>query len=354
MQFPRSRSAAIPASPVRWSLVPMAALLASCGGGGGGDDSDDFFQVLAYYDFAITNPSGAPAPLTRTVIRPPFPGDEYTIDAGTGSIRGRYFTNDSDFTIADTTTYTVTWSQGGPDPTQFSVGFTSPASFPSGNFMPVSGSFAVTWGTETITVDYGFTVELGLNGGPPVVLTPAEFNVLDIPPTSAPDWQRVAARASHALLDVLGRARGVVDFLERVNDGELDSGQSVTPCTMIPGSPPAGIGQSGEVVAVELGGGSQYRSTYTDCFVTSGAQPTRGVLATGTINRNNLVTTVDGGSEGGSLVEFGFVGSAQASGGVSFATRARGMTESAPGTWTFVDGETVDSGGFSIHFTYPD
>lgn len=335
------------------AVLVLASSLAACGGGGGGDDSDDFFQVLAYYDYAITNPAGAPAPLTRTVIRPGFPGDEYSIDAGTGSIRGRYFTNTADFTIADTTTFTVNWSEGGPTPAVFSVGFTAPASLPSGNFMPGSGSFAVTWGTDTITVDYGSTVELALNGGAPVVLTPSEFNLLDIPPSAAPDWQRVAARASHALLDVLARARGTVDFLERVNDGELDSGQAVNACTLIPGTPPAGVGQSGEVVAVELGGGSAYRSTYTDCFITSGALPTQGILATGTINRNNLVTTVEGSSEGGNLVEFGLVGSAQASGGLSFALRARTMTESAPGTWTFSGGETLDTGGFSILFTYP-
>lgn len=350
MQFPRSRSPAAPTSPFHWFLPGLAALLASCGGGGGGgDDSDDFFQVLAYYDYAITNPAGAPAPLTRTVINPGFPGDQYTIDAGTGSIRGRYFTNDGDFTIADTTTYTVNWTEGGPAPALFSVGFTAPASFPSGHFLPDSGSFAVTWGTDTITVDYGFTVEVALNGGAPAILTPSEFSVLDRPPSSAPDWQKIASRASRALLYALGSARGVVDLLERVNDGELDSGQSVAACTTIPGSPPAGIGQTGEVVTVELGGGSQYRSTYTDCFITSGAPPTLGVLVTGTINRNNLVTTV----EGGNLVEFGFVGSAQAAGGLSVALRARAMTESSPGTWAFSGGETVDSGGFSILFAYP-
>ncbi len=353
MKFPACR----PVSPrflfARLPVLALAALLTGCGGGGGGgdDSEDDFFNVLAFYDYAISNPAGAPAPFTKTVKAPGQPDDVYVVNAGTGTVRGRYFTNDGDLTVAGTTTYSVDWRQGGPAPSGFAIGFTSEASLPANRALPISGSFAITWGTDTITVDYAPDgVDVALNGGIPVTFTAPEFLVLDLPASVATDWQRVAARASRALNDLLVQARAVPVFLERVNAGELDSGQSATACTTIPGSPPAGIIQAGELVSVELGGGDRYRTTFTDCFSRSGSQATIGFLGTGTVDRNNLVTTVNGGSQGGALVEFGFV----APGGISLDTLLRVLEESSPGVWTFNGNETAVNGGFSILYTYPD
>jgi len=343
------RTSPFPAS--RWPLLALTALLTACGGGGGGDDDeDDFFNVLAFYDYAISNPPGGPAPVTKTVRAPGQPDDTYSINAGTGTIRGRYTGSTEDLTIAATTTYTVDWSGGGPAPTSFTVAFTSPGDLPRNLNRLTNGSFAVTWGTDTITVDHNQAdVQVALNGGVPVTFPFTNYAVLDLPGVVAEDWQRVAARASRALTETLLQARAVPVFLDRVNDGELDSGQAVTVCQSIPGAPPAGVMQTGEDRAEELSGGDQYRTTFDDCFFPSTLVDDVGFVANGTVNRVNLVTDPVSGGQGSSLLEFGFV----APGGVTYDTLLQVATESTPGVWTFDGNETEVTGGWSILFTYP-
>jgi hypothetical protein len=351
VQFPHDhpRELWLPAS--RWPLLALTALLTACGGGGGGGgDEDEFFNVLAFYDYAISNPAGGPVPVTKTVRAPGQPDDTYSINAGTGTIRGRYTTSTENLTIAATTTYTVNWSAGGPAPASFAVAFTGQGDLPSNLDRLTNGSFAVTWGADTITVDHNQAdVQVALNGGAPVTFPFTNYAVLDLPGVVAEDWQRVAARASRALTETLLQAKTVPSFLERVNDGELDSGQAVTVCESIPGTPPAGVMQTGENRAQELGGGTQYRTTFDDCFFPSPFVNDVGVIANGTIDRVNLVTDPTSGGEGSSLLEFGFV----APGGVTYDTLSQFATESAPGVWTLDGTEIEVTGGWSILFTYP-
>lgn len=350
MQFPRDRSLAPRLNAPRWPLLAVTALLTACGGGGGGnDDEEDFFNVLAFYDYAISNPAGGPPPVTKTVRAPGQPDDVYTINAGTGTIRGRYTGSTENLTVAATTTYTVNWSGGGPAPATFTVAFTSEGSLPSNLNRLTNGNFAVTWGANTITVDHNQgDVQVALNGGAPVTFPFTNYAVLDLPGVVAEDWQRVAARASRALTETLVNARAVPAFLERVNNGDLDSGQDVTVCESIPGTPPVGVMQTGEDRAEELSGGDRYRTTFDDCFFPSAFVDDVGFIGNGTVDRVNLTTTVNGGP-GGSLIEFGFV----APGGVIYDTTLGIVTESTPGVWT-LDGNTTEvTGGWSILFTYP-
>ncbi|MBL8224809.1 MAG: hypothetical protein JNM50_05710 [Chromatiales bacterium] len=333
----------------RHLMVPLVAtsLLAGCGGGGG-DDEDDLSFLLTTYDYAITNPAGSPPGFIRTIITPGQPDDVYSINAGTGSARGALTLGSGAVTFTDTTTFTVTWSQGGPVPAHFSVGFTEGGSLASGNFLPVTGAYAVTWNGNTIAVDYGNTVAVQLNGGAPVSFAPFDFILLDGPGSSAPDWQRVAARAARAHGDLLGQVRNASAFLESIYDGELDSGQAAAACGTIPGMPPAGIPQVGEVVATDLGGGD-YRTTGNSCF--RQANPDRGALTTGTIDFRNLVVETDAS---GAIVRAGFEATGSGTGGVSFDTRLRLMTSSPSGsTWSFSGAEQHQDGGFSIVFTAP-
>lgn len=329
-----------------------AAVLGGCGGGGGGgDDGDDGPGefLLAQYEFAVTNPAGAPAPLTRTQLTPGQDPDTYSVDAGTGTIRGLYTLASRNLSVDVATSYTVDWSEGGPVPAQFSVGITSAASYPAGDFIPGTGAFAVTWGTDTITVQYGATVQVALNGGAPASFAPFDFLQLDQPVSAAPDWQRVAARASRALVDVLNPVRAAGDFLESVYDGDFDSGQAVNTCATIPGTPPDGVGQVGEIVTTALGGGD-YDTMATDCFGQATGSPTVGVLLSGGIERRNLVSDADGS---GAIVRAGFVGSAGSPGGIAYDSRQRTMNEALPGVWVFSGNEVTLDGGFSIEFTEP-
>jgi hypothetical protein len=330
-------------------LLAGCLVLSACGGGGGGDDEDEeVVNLVATYNFAITNGPGAPDAYVRTeTVASGPPDDVYSLDAGTGSIRGSFVRSSLAITIAAATTYTVDWTGRGPTPAAFTVSFTQDASFPTGNFLPSTGAFAVTWGTDTITVDYGNTVFVALNGGAPVGFTPFDFALLDSATSVAPDWQRVAARASGALLDVIAQVRPTAVLLEGIYDGEFDLGPVVVPCPAIPGSPPAGIPQVGDITTTDLGG-DDYRTTATACFSLASGQTT-GALFGGTLERRNLVSTVTNGL----LTRAGFEGTASVPGGLVFDRSTRLLTESAPLVWTFLTAETRDSGGFSLVFTAP-
>jgi hypothetical protein len=215
----------------------------------------------------------------------------------------------------------------------------------------VTGAYAVTWSGNTIAVDYGNTVLVQLNGDPAVSFTPADFVQLDAAGSSAPDWQRVAARAARAHGDLLAQVRSVGGFLESIYDGDLDSGQAVRTCDTISGTPPPGIGQAGEAVATDLGGGD-YRATGNACFRQSTLSATSGSLSTGTIDYRNLVFDTDASD---AIVRAGFEATTSVAGGVTFDTRLRLMSASAPGgTWSFSGAEQLQDGGFSIVFTDPD
>lgn len=337
-------------SPTGLRPLPVLLLVAgltACGGGGGGfDDEDDFFQILAYYDYAVTNPAGAPPPLTRTIVNAGSPTNVYSIDAGTGTVRGRYFTADRNLSFTNTSTYTVNWSGGGPLPALLFVGVTANGSFPTGNFIPVSGALAITWGLETITVQYGNAVQIALNEGVPLQFTPFAFSELDLD-TAAPDWQRVASRASRALVDLLTEVRNNVGFLERVYNGDLDSGQAVTACTTIPGTPPPGVtNQTGEIIAQELNT-RNYRNTANECFMS--ATPNFGLLLDGTVDLRNLATTVDNGV----LVGFSLLGAPGQPGGVSFDFDLISLQQTLPGVWNFSGGQRSTTGGYNLAFQYP-
>lgn len=335
----------VPTLVSRFVTLLLATGLTACGGGGGGSyDEDDFFQILAFYDYTVTNPAGAPPPFTRTATNPGLPADVYSVDAGTGSIRGRFTTSNGNMSFNDTSTYTVNWSQGGPAPAQFFVAVTVNGSFPSGNFIPDSGALAVTWGLDTITVQYGSPLQIALNGGPPVLFTPFDFSILDAN-TAAPDWQRVASRASGALVDLMSEVRNNASFFRRVYDGDLDSGQAVTTCTLIPGTPPVGVVNQGEIVAQELNA-QNYRITSDECFIQAPGAPTTGALRDGTVDLRNLVTTV----QDGNLVSFSLLGSPGETGGVSFDVDLSIMLENPPGTWSFSGTQQSTTGGYNLAF----
>jgi hypothetical protein len=336
-RVPNRRLAALPLATI------LLAALTGCGGGGG-DDADDeaFVDLLPSYQYALTNPAGGPAVFTKTVIAPGQTTDVYSFDAGGGSVRGTVNLNTDTLSIGVVTTFTVNWSGGGPTPGNFAVGFTQSASQPSGSAfgLPTSGAYAVTWDGQTITVTFngGTTIDVALNGAAAQAFTPSQFVALDVGGSAAPDWQRVAARSARALVDVLGRTRGIVAFLEDLNFGEFDSGQRVTTCATIPGSPPAGIAQTGQFVVNELSA-DDWRTTFTDCFAPF-SSPAVGALTTGTLDLQNLVVTDDGS----------FVVSATLGGAVSDA-RLRGISESVPGVWSFNGNETRIDGGFRVAFT---
>jgi hypothetical protein len=334
----------------RAAPVVAAIAVAGCGGGGGGDDDEDVAFLLSQYNYAITNPAGSPASFVRTVITPGQPDDAYSINSGTGSAHGALNLSSGTVTFTDATTFAVTWSQGGPTPAVFSVGFTEGGSLPTGNFLPGTGAYAVTWNGNTIAVDYGNSVAVQLNGDPAVLFAPVDFVQLDVAGSAAPDWQRVAARASRAHLDLLAQVRNVGNFLESIYDGDLDSGQAVVTCDTIPGTPPAGVPQVGEAIATDLGGGD-YRATGNACFRPSTVSTTTGFLQTGTIDYRSLVFQADATD---TIVRAGFEGAASSPGGLTFDTRLRTMTASAPGgTWSFSGAEQQQDGGFSIVFTAP-
>jgi hypothetical protein len=329
-------------------VIGTFLVLSGCGGGGGDDEEEEFTFLLTQYNYAITNPAGAPASFIRTLITPGQTDDVYSINSGTGTVRGALNLSSGTVAFADTTTFTVTWSQGGPSPALFSVGFTEGGSLATGNFIPVTGAFAVTWNGNTIAVDYGNTVSVQLNAEPPVLFTPSAFVQLDVAGSAAPDWQRVAARASRAHSDLIVQVRSVAGFLEAIYDGELDSGQAVVTCDTINGTPPAGVPQVGEAVATDLGA-DNYRTSGNSCFRQSSLSTTSGFLLSGTTEFRNLAFESDAD---GAIVRAGFEGTAVIPGGVTLDTRTRSMTApAAGGAWSFSGAEQLQDGGFSIIFT---
>lgn len=336
-----------PWRPILLAVIP-ATLFLGCGGGGDDDEDDEEAPVvlLSEYNYAITNSAGAPAPFERSQLTNGAVTDAYRVNAGAGSIRGRYVRSSGSFTIATSTTYSVDWNVGGPSPGQFSVSFTEQASLPRSNFQPGSGAYTVSWNGNTIRVAYGAsTTEVSLNGAAPIAFAPVDFANLRNSTSAAPDWQRVASLASGALVDVLRRAAAVAALLEVIHDGGLDSGQAVAACTEFPGAPPPGIGQRGEVVATNLGG-DNFRSTANDCFSRGAGQPI-GVLGTGTVDYRNLVLT----ESGSSVTRAGFEGTAARSGGVTYNLRERFVREAAPMVWQFENFESRLAGGFSLVFS---
>ncbi len=333
--------------PVLLILVP-ATLMVGCGGGGGDDDEDEDVPapLLAEYDYTITNSTGAPAFFERSSLSNGVASETYRVSAGAGGIRGRYVRSSGSFTITTSTAYAVDWTVGGPSPSQFNVSITAQASLRRSDFQPESGAYSVSWNGNSIGVTYGPTTRVSLNGATPVEFAPVDFSLLRSS-TTAPDWQRVASMASGGLVDVLRRAAAVGSFLEAINDGALDSGQSVVACTEFPGAPPPGIGQRGEIVSTDLGG-DNFRNTFNDCFSRNQGQPV-GVVVTGTVDNRNLVTT----ESSTAVTRAGFEGTAARSGGVTYNVRNRFVRETAPMVWQLEDFENRVAGGYSLVFTAP-
>ena len=336
------------ARPLARHLPPIFAmlLLTACGGGGGGggDDEPDPF-LSASYDFEVTNPAGAPPPLTNVGIQDGNPVDQYSVDAGTGSFRGRYTVDSEDVGVFTTTTYTVDWTLGGPVPTLSTVAVTQQPTWELTRQTPSNGALAITWNNQVITVTYDLdTVDVALDGGVPVSWPIASFLTLDQPDSASPDWQQVAGRASRAMSLMVSQVRSNATFMGMLVDGALDSGPDIVTCESIPGTPPLGIRQTGEVVTSELNP-ADFRVTQDDCFVPT-SQANIGFLLTGTTDRENLQFTVE---SGGLVSQAGFTGSAQTPGGVELDTRRRIINETA-GAWDFTDSEATLSGGYSILF----
>jgi hypothetical protein len=339
---------------IRTALVlGCLSLVVGCGGGGGSgsgggpDDDEEVLNLLTSYEFSISNPEGAPGEMIRSNLSGGVATTVYEVDAGTGSIRGNYTLASGDMFIAETTTYAVDWTVGGPSPSSFTVAFNQQSALPRDNFLPADGSFTVAWAGNDIEVTYGASsTDVSLNGAAPVSFNPLDFSLLKVS-TTAPDWQRVASMASGALVDVVRRGGSVAALLVAIFDGELDTGQSVIQCTGIPGTAPGGVGPVGEIVTVDMGA-DEYLSTATDCFSRVTGQPI-GALLTGTVSYGNLVST-----ESNNLItRAGFEGSAQRSGGVSYDLRQRFVRETEPLVWNFENFEDRLEGGFSIVFTEP-
>jgi hypothetical protein len=313
-------------------VLALAAFLAACGGGGGSSFQGGGAKLLAVYDFAVTNPGGGPGSLVRTLVTPELPDDIYALDAGTGTVQGQYSLATGDFTVADSTTFNVDWSGNGPVPAEFSVGVTAELAQAFGDFQPRDGALAVEY-----AVNPAGDTRIALNDGEPVLLTPAAFNQLDEPGTVAPDWQRVAARSSRVLVDLLDQVRGMAGFVEDVLDGQLDNDQSFR-CDSIPGIPPGGVLNPGTLDRSNLGG-DDYLVDATDCFSQAG---TTGFLSNGTITVQNLDSEED---EDDVVIRAGVDR-------ILVDTAVERLSESG-GNWNFTGDATFYGGGFSLEFTAP-
>lgn len=330
------------------ALAPAAlltALLTACGGGGGSSFDDGGASLLTVYNYEVTNPGGGPASLVRTLITPELPDDVYAINAGVGTVVGAYSRATGNFTVSDATTFTVNWSGAGPVPAQFSVAVTAELALAFGDFQPDEGAFAVTWGEDIIAVEYDANpagdTRITLNDDAPVLLTPVTFNQLDEPGTVAPDWQRVAARSSQAVLDLLNQVRSMAGFMEDVFDGQLDNDQSFT-CEAIPGVPPGGVLNPGTLDRDNLGG-DDYLIDATDCFNPSSIVSTVGFLANGTISYQNL----------GSVANDDDVITRASLDQVVLDTTVEQLSEGGGGNWNFTGNATLYDGGFALEFTAP-
>ncbi|MCC5793668.1 MAG: hypothetical protein JJT85_02900 [Chromatiales bacterium] len=333
------------------SMAGTALLAAGCGGssgsGNGGSDPGIGGTLLPAYAFSITSPEGAGAPFSLTRVAPQLQADSWSLDAGSGSISGLIERTSRDVSFSDSTSFSVAWTQGGPQPAAFSVVATTGGSLFPGSPLPSDGSLAVTWGSESIVVTLGTTVLLQLNDEAPVAVSLSNLLALDAD-GAGPDWQRVGARAARALTEMLQLARSSMDFLERINAGDFASGMQARSCDAFPGSPPAGFQAQGESVVTELGPGT-WESTGTDCLFLG----TQNVLANANLLYRNLQVS---NGPSGTIVSVAFAPTPGVPGGLLFTdARLSAVAESSPGSlqWVFTGTELRRDGGFAISFSQP-
>jgi len=343
----------LPASTRIFAAACLAALLAGCGGSSGSSVAPAGF-LLDSYAWTISNPTRAPASFSHTRAVPGLPDDTYSVSSGSGSIHGHIDRNTRKISFSPASTFSVDWSAGGTLPAAFTVAVMTAGELDRHTPWPDSGSYAVTWADNSIIVTYGHEILIQLNDEDPVTFSPPAFLTLDSS-GSVPDWQRVAARSSQALTEMLQQAGSSFVFLERILDGEFDSGVHVRYCEVFPRNPPPGVQFQGESVVIFVGPGS-WESIGLDCLSLFTAGPsagTRGVLANASLQYRNLQLATDAS---GAVTSAGFVPTLGIAGGVLFTNaRLSVVGESSPGSWNwdFTGEEVRRNGGFAITFAQP-
>lgn len=308
-------------------------------------------RLLDSYQLAISNLS-APDELLSVALSNGM--SDFRIEADlSNSLRGSLDTINEIYTLSASSVFTVNSDAADPLLGVFDVSIIANVEMPVDSD-PVAGEWQIGFSEPgqsqvvTVTVVSG-GVTVSLDGGDVQFFTWVDFEGL-FGDELAPGWQRRASLSALVESFVVEQADLVRRTVAMIDDSLETTASKTEMCDAFTGAPPAGVVNQGMFTLTWLGSGEiaagdAFSLEFTDCW-SSGED--EGQLANGTVDLTGFQASVDDNT----LINFGFLDSAQGPGGIMYNGLTIATTiDSLSGTFTVDPSDTLSvSDGFSISF----